>query len=43
MWNLRNKRNKGKPKKQTKSQTLSYRKQTDGCERGGGWEDGRNR
>ena len=35
--------NKGKKETQTKKQTLNYREQTDGDQRGGGWGDGRNR
>ena len=30
MWNLRNKTNEQRKKKQTKKQTLTYREQTDG-------------
>ena len=36
MWNLRNKTSKGKKERQTKKKILNYRKQTDGCQRGGG-------
>ena len=41
MWNLRNKTNEQREKerereKQTKKQTLNYREQTDGYQRGGG-------
>ena len=40
MWNLRNKMNEQRDKKereaQTKKQTLNYRQQTDGYQRGGG-------
>ena len=45
-WNLRNKTNKQKGKKkerQIKKQTLHYREQTDGHQRGGERGDGRNR
>jgi len=44
MWNLRNKTNEQRVKKdrekQTKKQTLTYREQTGGYQRGGGWGDG---
>ena len=30
-------------KRQTKNQTLNYREQTDGYQRGGAWENGGNR
>ena len=33
---------KGEREKQTKKQTLSYREQTDGYQKGGGWGDGLN-
>jgi len=38
MWNVRKKTNKGKKERerQTKKQTLSYREQIDGYQRGGG-------
>ena len=42
MWNLRNKANeqtKKKRDKQTKLQTLEYRKQTDSSQGENGWED----
>ena len=32
-----------KKKRQTKKQTLNYREQMDGYQRGGGWGDGGNR
>ena len=34
---------KGKREKQTKKQTLKYKEQMDGYQRGGGWGDGLNR
>ena len=39
MWNLRNKKNeqRGKKEKQTKKQTLNYTEQTVGYQGGGGW------
>ena len=45
MWNLRNKTNgqSVKREKQTKKETLNYRAQTDGYQRGSGWGDGLNR
>ena len=42
MWNLRNKTNDQR-KRQTKKQTLNYREQTDGYQKGRGWRDGFNR
>ena len=32
-----------KEKKETKKQTLKYREQTGGCQKGGGWKDEENR
>ena len=45
MWNLRNKMNmqREKRERETKKQILNYREQSDGCQRGGGQEGGRNR
>ena len=41
MRNVRNKTNEQKERKrQTKQQTLNYREQTDGSQKGGGWGDG---
>ena len=44
MWNLRNIKNQqggeGESERQTKEQTLNFRKQTDGYQRGCGWRDG---
>ena len=41
MWTLRNKTSKEKEiELQGKKQTLNYRKQTDGYQRGSGWGDG---
>ena len=37
MWNLRNKTNEERKKRQTKKQTLKYREQTGGGQRGDGW------
>ena len=45
MWNLRNKTNEQRGKKrqrQTRKQTLNYREQADGYQRGGGCGDGLN-
>ena len=41
MWNLGNKSNEQREekKRQTKKQTLNYREQTDGYQRGGRWEE----
>ena len=39
MWNLRNKTNEQRKKRQIKKQTLNYRKQIDGYQRRGGWEE----
>ena len=41
MWNLRNKTNEKREEreKQIKKQTVNYREQTDGCQRGGGLRD----
>ena len=38
MWNLRNKSNEQRKKRQTKKQTLNYRAQTNSYQRGGGGE-----
>lgn len=35
--------NKGKKERQTEKQILNYGEQTDGYQRGGGWEVGLNR
>ena len=47
MWNLRNKTNEQRGEetrvRQTKKQTLNYREQTNGYQRGGGWGKGLNR
>ena len=41
IWNLRNKTTEEEKKeRQTERQTLNYREQTDGYQRGGRWGDG---
>ena len=40
MWNLRNKTKKEKKERETELQTLKYREQTNGYQRGGSVEDG---
>ena len=43
MWNLRKQMHKGKRERETKNQTLNYREQTDGYQKGGGGGEGLNR
>ena len=47
MWNLSSKTNEQRKtrerERQIKKQTLNYREQTDGYQKGGGWGDGLNR